>query len=206
MDSDKLLHIIKQISQKLDEKQNIKDQLLPVIKEGIAFASWIIHALHINDFDSAKQNLRKLENLLRNVKKETQHYPDLYYGNFLLTLFQEYSEAKLFYQIINGGEIQTPEELDVPYAAYLLGLADLVGELRRKILTLIRDNKVDDALNLGDVTSEIYDAINMIKVSDSIAPGFRHKKDVARSLIDRTQSDLLNALLVSKLEKIRKDV
>jgi len=46
----------------------------------------------------------------------------------------------------------------------------------------------------------------MIKVSDSIAPGFRHKKDVARSLVDRTQSDLLNALLVSKLEKIRKDV
>ena len=206
LESEKLIRIIKQISEKLDEKQKIKDQLLPIIKEGVALASLTIHSLHINDFDSADHNLEKLEHLLDEVKKNTHQYPDLYYGNFLLTLFQEYSEAKLFYQIVRDKKISTPEELDVPYAAYLLGLADLIGELRRKILSLIRNNEIDAAMNLGDVILEIYDAINMIKVSDSIAPGFRHKKDVARSLVDRTQSDLLNALLVSKLEKTRKDV
>ena len=49
-----------------------------------------------------------------------------------IDVLKEYAEATLTHAIINQEPLPTPEELNIEYATYLKGLAEVVGELRRR--------------------------------------------------------------------------
>jgi len=92
------------------------------------------------------------------------------------------------------------EELAVTEQAYLLGVADLIGELRRFILELLVENSLEDAKNYYEFMKELYATFLQIEIGKNIVSDFRRKKDTARVLVERTLSDLFVALQSKKLE------
>lgn len=193
----------KRIIEVLDEKYILKEKIYSQVRSGIRLAANIIHSVHNNDIESARKLLEKLETIKKQIEQSCTTSPELYYSNFLLTLMQEYVEAKTFYNIMTEKNIPDYESLQVTPVAYLLGICDLIGELRRKITDLIKNEKLDQAIRLESLMIYLYDLLKLIEQPDSVVPGYKRKKDVVRSIIERTHSDVANAILIEKfLSKI----
>ncbi|HUV83414.1 MAG TPA: hypothetical protein VMW53_10120, partial [archaeon] len=112
-----------------------------------------------------------------------------------------YAEAAIIYHILTENRIPEPTELNVEDSAFLLGLGDVVGELRRIILDLIRNDKTYDGEKYLEIMDEIFSTIILFDFPDALSKGLRHKGDVARSLVERTRGDLTIAVGNNRLNE-----
>ncbi len=104
---------------------------------------------------------------------------------------QEYTEALILLHMLEGTPIPDYKSLNIPPDAYLLGLSDALGELRREIIEHMRKDDYKKATILFEGMSEAYELLLPLRFSNSTLPGFRRKLDVARSLVEQCRRDLL---------------
>ena len=102
--------------------------------------------------------------------------------------------------------LPSPEALGIGYAAYLNGLGDVVGELRRHVLDLIRTESLEKAEVFLGIMENIHAVLMDFDYPDAITRGLRRKTDVARSLIEKTRGDLINAVQQKKLETAMREL
>ena len=131
-------------------------------------------------------------------------HADIYYAGFVEHAQQEYSEVSILRSLLKEeGEIKnipSPDELKVEYAAYLNGLGDVVGELRRHVLDLIRKDSFEKAEIFLGIMENIHAMLMDFDYPDAITKGLRRKTDVSRALIEKTRGDVVNAIGQKKLE------
>ena len=113
---------------------------------------------------------------------------------------QEVAEAAIVHSLLKGRPLPDPAALGVTSAAYLLGLGDAVGELRRLALDAMRDGDIDGAARRLEAMEDIFDALMRFDHPDAIVP-LRHKQDVARGLLERTRGELAVAAHGTALER-----
>lgn len=106
----------------------------------------------------------------------------------------ELAEAFLLDAIINDAVLPSPETLNVSDRAWILGLADVPGELRRRCLDLLRDGEVDSADAILRRMEEVHEALMRFDHPDAVLP-MRRKQDVSRSVVERTRGDVANAMV-----------
>ncbi|MCI4350022.1 MAG: hypothetical protein L3K15_00680 [Thermoplasmata archaeon] len=114
-----------------------------------------------------------------------------------LDALQEAVEACLLGAVVQGTELPGPVELGVEPEPYLLGLGDLVGELRR--LTL--DHLVHSDLARADATLALMDRVVRVLMrfdTTRAIVALKPKQDVARSLLERTRGDVTMAHLLER--------
>ena len=116
--------------------------------------------------------------------------------------YEELSEAVILLSLLSGSEPPAPEELGIPPQSYVLGLADVVGELRRVVLDLIRAGRLGEAEERLRLMEEIYEDLTSVDELFIHIPGLRRKCDVARRVIEATRSDLTMELRRSALERL----
>lgn len=185
--------IANQIENELIRLDNMREELLTLSREIIRLSGQSIESFHRNKRDQAKEKLSQAKSKLVRVKDYIDkgfHYNQL---NIVNVAMQEYAEAKLFYELITNQELVSFEELDVSEQAYLLGIADLIGEIRRYILEKLVEGNIEEAKKLYEVMKEIYGTILQIEYGKNLISDFRRKKDTARVLVERTLSDLFVA-------------
>jgi len=83
--------------------------------------------------------------------------------------------------------------------AYLLGMADAIGELRRFALEELRNARIDEAVAHLEMMEEMFLVIMRFDYPDALVP-IRRKQDVARSLLERTRGDVAVAVSSRRLE------
>ena len=86
--------------------------------------------------------------------------------------------------------LPVPVDVGVGDAAYLNGLAETVGELRRHLLDVLRAGDVARASALFAAMEDIHALLADLDFPDAITGNLRRATDVARSIIERTRSDL----------------
>jgi translin len=84
--------------------------------------------------------------------------------------------------------------------AYLNGLGEAVGEMRRYILDSLRRGDTSRCESLLSVMDDIYSLLMAMDYPDMVTHGLRRNSDAARGLIERTRGDLTNALRQDSLE------
>jgi translin len=89
----------------------------------------------------------------------------------------------------------------VEYAVYLQGLAEAVGELRRRCLDLLLNSHPEDAERLLEHMDDVYAILVTMDYPDAITGGLRRLTDLARGIIERTRGDLTLSLRQAKLEQ-----
>lgn len=104
---------------------------------------------------------------------------------------QEYVEAVALACFMEGTRVAGYTKLGVGPDAYLLGLADTIGELRREIVEHMRKDDYKTATRLFEEMSSLYELLLPIRLSNAVLPGFRRKLDVARSMVEQCRRDLL---------------
>ena len=96
--------------------------------------------------------------------------------------------------MIRNEPLQTPEQLLVEPSTYLNGLAEVVGELRRRILDILRHGYSQEAERLLGYMDDIYSVLVTMDYPDAITNGLRRQTDLARSIIEKTRGDITFSL------------
>lgn len=190
--------IVDKIEKSIDDKDKTREKALKFSREIIINCRKAIQKTHQNNKD-AKENLKKASSKLKELYDITKKYPEIFRAGFVENAGQEFVEAQCFLNIMNGKDLPDPDELQTTYSSYLLGLCDLVGELRRTALDSIRNNKAKKADECLFMMEEIYDVIIRFDYPSGLIP-IKKKQDMVRNLIERTRGELAVASCERRIE------
>jgi len=109
-----------------------------------------------------------------------------------LDALQEGVEALLLEAVHRDTRLPGPAELGIPPEPYLLGLGDLVGEVRRLALRALAEGHVDRAEERLGLMEALYHALMRFDAPRGIV-ALKPKQDTARSLLERTRGDVTMA-------------
>lgn len=189
---DKLASIVESIDSYLSERDRVREEAIRLSRDVVRSSGWAVTAVHKGDMDEAMRHLADAEEKTRRLLEITRPYPELYYSGMVYNAVSEYVEARVFIDIITGRGLPAPEELGVQPVPYLQGLGDVVGELRRLALEMVRRERFDVAWRLLDAMEQIYLQLRGLDYPDALAPGIRRKADTARRLVDDTKALLVD--------------
>ncbi|MDA4124226.1 MAG: RNA-binding protein [Thaumarchaeota archaeon] len=160
-----------------------RDRLLKDSRDVIASASRTIINVHNGRTKDAERELARAKSLLAALKKSG----DGPLARYLVSPETEYVEASAVVALAKGKPIPSRASLGSSPEAYLLGLLDTVGELKRLVLDSIMNGRVTKAKKYFSVMEELYSVCSPLAVYDHVANGARRKIDVARMLVEDTR-------------------
>ncbi|MGH9053484.1 MAG: haloacid dehalogenase [Acidimicrobiia bacterium] len=185
----------------LDDKFAAREQAIINSRKVIRASANAIRAVHRDDREEAERLIGEAEGLLEEAASVLADHPDIYHAGFLADAAKEYAEARLTTALTYGEAIPLPAELGVGVAPYLNGMGETVGELRRRMLDLLRAGELDEAESALHAMGEIYDLLASLDYPDAMTGGLRRTTDVARSLIERSRADLTTTFVQERLRR-----
>jgi len=199
-----LKKIFSDITNKLDEIDKGREEILSLSRQMIRNCSIAIKSLHRSEFDIYEENINEIKLNHENLRKLVHKNPSIF-SKYLKTPEQEYVEAICLFSVIKNKELPSPVDYNVDEINYLLGLADVIGELRRFILDRIRENKVERIDKILDSMEEIYTYLFSLDYPKGITQDLRRKTDVARGIIEKTRGDISLTSQINRLnDKLKK--
>lgn len=120
---------------------------------------------------------------------------------FLKDAQKEYAEGCAILALVTGEPLPDPAELGVDPAAYLNGLGEAAGEVRRYLLDGIRHGDLSRGEELLAAMDDIYNVLVTMDFPDAITGGLRRTTDMVRGVLERTRSDLTLVIRQQELEK-----
>jgi translin len=198
---DKLESITEKIRQDFDSRTSRRDQALSQARQLTRSCSLAIRAVHRDDTGAMQEHLAEAGRLAGLLTRGLSQDPDLYYAGYTQDALKEFVEASVTCALIQNRPLQTPDDLGVTGFTYLNGLAEVVGELRRRTLDILRHGYSQEAERLLGIMDEIYSVLVTMDYPDAITNGLRRQTDLARSIIEKTRGDVTFSLRGEHLEQ-----
>lgn len=145
--------------------------------------------------------MEEARSLLSEADQAMGQYPEVRYAGFFHDAAKEYAEARITHALVFSLPLPDPEELGVDPPAYLNGMGEAIGEIRRHILDLMRHGELQRSEELLDAMDDIFYLLIAMDYPDAITGGLRRTADVARSIMERTRGDLSTTLIQYKLKE-----
>ena len=192
--------------EQLTSRNRDREEGLAVSREVIRLSANAIRAVHRSDFGEARRLIDAAQSRLQAAEHIRTGNPLIYNAGFMNDARKEYTEANVTLAVISGNAIPTAEELGIDPPAYLNGIAEVIGELRRYILDALRKestgspNSVERCEELMEVMDEIYGVLVTVDFPEAVTGGLRHTTDAMRAVLERTRGDLTIALRQRALE------
>ena len=200
-----LKRILKKIRKELKVKSSLREKMLLNSRKITQKSKKTILLLHQNKLEKAEKTLDEARTLLNSTLESLKNAPELQTSGALFAASQEYAEASILLCIEKIGLYPTPEEVGVSSSAYVLGLADVIGELKRKVSECLRIGDVKKAEHYFKYMEDIYKMLSALnEYAFSVVPALRRKCDVARHLIESAGSELLLERRRKRLEEYLK--
>ncbi len=198
---DNLDVIAGRIRESLEAKNAARDEALRRSRQLIRYCANTIRATHRGEFEEANQLLATAQQAASELVECVSNYPDLYYAGYTQDALKELAEASITYALITDGPLPDPDDLGVEYPAYLNGLGEAVGELRRYVLDIIRRGQIERGEEILLVMEDVYAVLVTMDFPDAITGGLRRTTDMVRGVLERTRGDLTMAIRQDKLQK-----
>ena len=161
-----------------------REFLLKNTREIINLCGKSIIAIHSMDMKAAAADLKDANKLLKEYKKKSR----VEVRKYLIIAEQEFVEASALYAIARGRQIPSKDSLRVSDEAYVLGLLDCVGELKRFVLDKIRRNSLKEALGAFKIMEDLFSLLYPFASLDKVIKETRKKLDVDRMLVENTRA------------------
>jgi translin len=140
--------------------------------------------------DEADSFIKQASAKLAQLYDGTKDYPEIFHAGFVENAAQEFVEIHCLYNIMKGQDLPDPDTIQTTYSAYLLGLCDVVGELRRGALDFMLEGNPVKANEYLQHMDRIYDAIMSFDYPSALVP-IKKKQDMVRGLIEKTRGELV---------------
>jgi translin len=207
---ERLEDIIERAHSYFEAKNAARDQALARSRELIRHCARTIRATHRGEYEEAAELLSTAREAAKCMVHDLGGHPDLYHAGYTRDALKEFAEASITYALITNQPLPTPEELDVPPPAYLKGLAEAMGEMRRYVLDVMRQGEIGRCEQMLQVMEDVYSVLVTIDYPDALTSGLRRTTDMVRGVLERTRGDLTVAArqeaLQSALHRFEKRV
>ncbi|MFC1986601.1 haloacid dehalogenase [Chloroflexota bacterium] len=208
--TDNLDSIAEQIRLSLSAKDAAREKALPLCRETIRYCSQAIRAVHRQEFDQAKHLLGAARKLLSDAGQALTDGSELRNTGFLRDAQKEFAEGSITLALVTGKPPPIPGELGVDPAAYLNGMGEAVGEVRRYLLDSMRKGDLSRGEELLSAMDDIYNVLVTMDFPDAITGGLRRTTDMVRGVLEKTRSDLTLVMrqkdLEKRLEKLERNI
>ena len=171
---------LESIARSLSDAHDSREYLIRNTRDVIILCSRSIAAVHRGDMAGAESKAGEAERLLQSHRERAGGA----LAGHLAVAEQELVEARALIAIASGRPVPSADELGAPGGAYVLGLLDCIGELKRLALDRIRAGDGDGARRVFDTMQELYEAAYPFATLDKVLKDVRRKLDVNRSLVE----------------------
>ena len=185
----------------LAAKDEAREKALPLCRDAIRCCSNAIRAVHRQEFNRSRELLGSARNLLAGVEQAIAPYSELTNVGYIRDAQKEFAEANITLALVTGEALPEPGELGVDAAAYLNGMGEAAGEMRRYLLDSMRKGDLSRGEEILSVMDDIYSVLVTIDFPDAITGGLRRTTDMVRGVLERTRSDLTLVMRQKDLEK-----
>lgn len=200
-----LKKLLDKVREELKQKEEVKEEIQKNMRKATRLSKQAILLIHHGRFEEAKKSLKETDKLFAILTKLAKKHPELFYSGLVDAAFQEYAEAQILLSLVKEKQFVGPEELNIPSIDYVLGLADVIGELRRRALDMLRKDDVKTAEKCLEMMEEIFDELMAMDDAYMLVPGLRRKCDIARHVIETTRGEITIEARRASLERsIRK--
>jgi len=190
--------ISKAIRERLDKKDLARESALKTSRQIIRECRSAMASLQKGN--DANENMERARKGHAQLKKMLAGFPDLLSAGYAVDAEQELAEAEILASCICGKETPTPEEIGVEDEAFVLGMADSIGEMRRLLLDRLMKDDVEAAgLMLGKM-ERFFNMLMTFDYPDALI-ATKRKQDVARGLVEKSRGELAMATQMSRLRK-----
>jgi len=197
--------IARKILESLEAKNAVREAALTMSRRLIQRSAKAIRATHREEWEKAKALLAEAGAIVAAIRREVRDHPDIYFAGYIQDALKEFAEAHITYALITGQPLPDPDDLEVEYAAYLNGLGEAAGEMRRHVLDLIRRGRVEQGERILAAMDEIYGLLVTVDYPDAITGRLRRTTDMVRGVVERTRGDLTMAVRQEKLQAALKE-
>ncbi len=201
MNTDGLNEIADSARDHFTAKHRAREEALALCRETIRLSANAIRCVHRRDFDAAQELIAKAAANLREIDSALADHRDIFHAGYVHDAQKEYVEAVTTLALIADRPLPTPGDLGVLKAAYMNGLGETVGELRRHLLDSLREGKVDHCEAVLAAMGDIYDALITMDFPEAITGGLRRTTDAMRGILERTRGDFTMASVQRRLEQ-----
>lgn len=185
----------------LDARFAAREKAITESRKVIRAAANGIRALHRSEWDDADKLISESGSRLATIVDALAQNPELMSHGVVHDAEKEYSEARITQAVFTDSGIPGFRDLGVDPVPYLHGLGEAVGEMRRRMLDLLREERLTEAEQLLDEMDDIVDQLAQIDYPDGMTNGLRRTTDVSRSLVERSRSDLTATVVQERLRK-----
>lgn len=190
--------LVRRLDTGLAAKDRVRERAVALSRELIRACSEAIRELR--EKGRAGRPLGHARELASKLRKATAGYPELHASGLVENALQELAEAHILDALVAGKRIPAPETFDCTPAAFLLGMGDAIGELRRVSQDALRKGDISGAEEALHLMEGLYAPLNLFDYPDAIVP-LKHKQDVARGLIEKTRGEVAVAVRGRDLER-----
>ena len=191
-----LEHIAQRIQDSLEEKDTVREIAIKSSRALIRMSSGVVHGMHKGiDGEAALVEAIDEAQKLRSVLAE---HVEIWHSGIVQDALVEVAEAALLNALVKGQELPDPAHMGMPGTAYLLGMADTIGELRRFSLESLRRGQISEAERYLDLMEELFLVIMRFDYPDAII-SIRRKQNIARSVLEKTRGDVSLAVMSDRL-------
>ena len=182
-----MLGEINELTGKIAKMQERLDKVMELSREVVRLSGEAMSAIHAKDSAKLRAKTKELGAKMKSLKAVERGFE--YYSQ---DAHQEYVELMMLDSILSSGRVPTSKELKEKPIAYILGMMDVVGELKREALDELMKGNVEKAKSYYGFMKEIYDSTLHIRFANSLMPGFRRKQDTARIQIEGIAAELIS--------------
>ena len=185
----------------LSEKDEAREKMLPLCRDSIRFSSTAIRSVHRHQFDEAAKLIQSARAALSEAEKAAKDSLELNNTGAVKDAQKEMAEASITLALVTGKNIPEPEALGVDVAAFLNGMGEAIGEIRRYLLDGMRKGDLSRGEELLSIMDDVYSMLVTMDFPDALTGGLRRTTDMVRGVLEKTRSDLTLAITQKTLEK-----
>ena len=186
--------------ERFERKNSLRELALSRSRELTRICARTIRCLHRQEFDEAAELLREARRIGDQMSRDLSNDLDLYYAGYVQDALKELVEATATLRLVRGEGLPSPVELGIAPPAFLNGLGEAVGELRRFLLDRLRAGETERCESLMSYMDEIYGLLITMDYPDALTSGLRRTTDVVRGIVEKTRGDLTLSLRQDTLE------
>lgn len=193
-----LVDIVKRMVEELVVKERGREEALQKARRARILSKQSILLIHEQDLIQADMRIMEARRLLADAKNQIREhgippFEEIYEAE------EEHAEASVLYGLKTSGLLPHPEELGVSLESYILGMGDVVGELRREALDALRVGMGERAEEDLKLMERIYLDLLSLEEASLLLKGLRRKLDIARGIIEATRGEVTSELARSRL-------
>lgn len=185
----------------LDSRFTAREQGITGSRKVIRASANAIRALHRGEWDKAEELTGEAGRILVEITDALAEHPDALHAGFIADAAKEYAEARITTALFRGDPVPGLAEVGVDPIPFLHGLGEAVGELRRRLLDLLRAGELDRAEAALEAMDSIVDLLAEMDYPDGMTNGLRRTTDTARALTERSRSDLTATVIQERLRR-----